>query len=115
MPASEVRLPGRHNLANALAALAIGHSAGLPTEAMCEALREFAGLPHRCELVAELDGVRWVNDSKGTNPGATDAALRGLGDGQNLILIAGGQGKGAEFTSLRPAIGGPLQAAFVDR
>ena len=104
MPASELRLPGRHNLANALAALAIGHGAGLPMAAMCKALREFSGLPHRCQLVSEVGGVRWINDSKGTNPGATEAALKGLGEGRNLILIAGGVGKGAEFSSLRPAI-----------
>ncbi len=102
MPAAEVRLPGRHNQANALAALAMGHRLGLPLAAMCAVLRRFPGLPHRGELVAEAGGVRWINDSKGTNVGATLAAIAGLGptlEGR-LILLAGGLGKGADFTPL---------------
>ena len=94
-------LPGRHNIANALAALAIGHGIGLPLDAMQAGLARFRGLSHRCELVVESAGVRWVNDSKGTNVGATVAALRGLGGERNLILIAGGQSKGADFGALR--------------
>ena len=94
-------LPGRHNIANALAALAIGHGIGLPLEAMQAGLANFRGLSHRCELVVEAGGVRWVNDSKGTNVGATAAALRGLGGDRNLILIAGGQAKGADFSALK--------------
>jgi len=104
MPVGELKLAGRHNVANALAALALGHSAGLPMAAMLETLRTFRGLPHRCELVAEIVGVRYVNDSKGTNVGATEAALRGIGGERNVILIAGGQGKGADFTALEPAV-----------
>lgn len=102
MPTAEVRLAGRHNQANALAALAMGHRLGLPLDAMCRVLRRFPGLPHRGELVAEVDGVRWINDSKGTNVGATLAAIAGLGptlEGR-LILLAGGVGKGADFTPL---------------
>jgi UDP-N-acetylmuramoylalanine--D-glutamate ligase len=101
---NELRLTGRHNVANALAALALGHCAGLPMTSMLETLRTFTGLPHRCELVAEIGGVRYVNDSKGTNIGATEAALRGLGDERNVLLIAGGQGKGADFSALVPAV-----------
>lgn len=99
MPVSELRMAGRHNQANALAALALGEAVGLPGEAMLGTLRRFAGLPHRTQWVAEIDGVRWYNDSKGTNVGATLAAIDGL-DGP-LVLIAGGQGKGADFAPLR--------------
>ena len=104
LPVSELRLAGRHNVANALAALALGYAAGLPLAAMTTTLRNFRGLPHRCELVAEIDGVRYVNDSKGTNVGATEAALRGLGGARDVLLIAGGQGKGADFTQLQDAV-----------
>lgn len=100
----ELPISGRHNQANALAALALGHAAGLPDAAMVAALRAFRGLPHRCELVAEEAGVRFVNDSKGTNIGATQAALAGLGAERNIVLIAGGQGKGADFSQLRQAV-----------
>ncbi len=107
MPAADVRLAGRHNQANALAALAMGHRLELPLEAMCRVLRRFPGLPHRGELVAEAGGVRWINDSKGTNVGATLAAIAGLGptlEGK-LILLAGGVGKGADFTPLADPLG----------
>ncbi|MBB3231582.1 UDP-N-acetylmuramoyl-L-alanine--D-glutamate ligase [Halomonas stenophila] len=102
MPAEAVRLPGRHNQANALAALAMGHRLGFPLAAMCRVLERFPGLPHRGELVAEIGGVRWINDSKGTNVGATLAAIAGLGPtlAGRLILLAGGVGKGADFTPL---------------
>lgn len=102
--ASELKIRGRHNLANALAALALGQAAGLPMEAMIKALKQFTGLKHRCEWVAELSGVTYFNDSKGTNVGATVAALNGLGgtlkQGSGIVLIAGGDGKGAEFIEL---------------
>ena len=104
MPADELGLEGRHNIANSLAALAIGERAGLPLESMIQTLREFRGLPHRCELVCEVEGVRYVNDSKGTNVGATKAAVTGLAAGNNIVLIAGGQGKGADFSVLKPAL-----------
>lgn len=103
MPVNELALQGRHNLANALAALALGNCIGLPVAGMLTTLRRFRGLPHRCEFVAEIDGVRYINDSKGTNVGATEAALQGLGGDRNIVLIAGGQGKGADFTTLREA------------
>jgi UDP-N-acetylmuramoylalanine--D-glutamate ligase len=104
LPTQELGLLGRHNIANALAALAIGESAGLPREAMLTALRSFSGLDHRCQKVAEVGGISFINDSKGTNPGATEAALEGLGEGRNIVLIAGGVGKGADFDQLRPTV-----------
>ncbi len=107
LPVAELGIKGRHNVANALAAFALGHGAGLPLEAMVVAARRFQGLPHRCQLVTEADGVRFVNDSKGTNVGATVAALKGLASNRNIVLIAGGVGKGQDFRQLRA----PLQAS----
>lgn len=101
---ASLRMSGRHNVANALAALALGHSIGLPVEIMAQELRRFPGLPHRCETVLEHRQVRYVNDSKGTNVGATQAALEGLGAGRNVVLIAGGEGKGADFSPLRKPV-----------
>ncbi|MEM1188726.1 MAG: UDP-N-acetylmuramoyl-L-alanine--D-glutamate ligase [Pseudomonadota bacterium] len=105
MPVDQLPMPGRHNVANALAALALGSAAGLPRGAMLEALRRFRGLPHRCELVRERGGVQWVNDSKATNVAAAIAAVNGLGAGRPLILIAGGRDKAADFQPLR----GPVE------
>ena len=102
MPVADIALTGRHNIANALAALALGDAVGLPEQAMCRALRDFKGLPHRMQRVAEHHGVRYYNDSKGTNVGATLAALQGL-DGK-VVLIAGGLSKDGDFTPWR----GPL-------
>jgi UDP-N-acetylmuramoylalanine--D-glutamate ligase len=107
LPAAELGIAGRHNLANALAALALGSACGLPEAAMADALRSFRGLPHRSVLVGERDGLRWYDDSKGTNPGATVAALEGLVDPDShgrVVLIAGGDGKGADFGPLAPAV-----------
>jgi UDP-N-acetylmuramoylalanine--D-glutamate ligase len=104
LPAEELGLRGRHNIANALASLAIGFAAGFPMAIMLETLRQFRGLPHRCEWLVDIAGVAYVNDSKGTNTGATQAALEGLGADRNIVLIAGGQGKGADFKVLAPAI-----------
>ena len=103
LPVDELPLPGRHNTANALAALAIGTAAGLPRPAMLEALRSFRGLPHRCEQVLDADGVQWVNDSKATNVAAAIAAIEGLGAARPLVLIAGGRDKGSDFRPLRGA------------
>lgn len=97
-------LPGRHNVANALAALAIAEGINIPMHDRLAGIGRFRGLPHRCELVAQARGVRWVNDSKGTNVGATLAALEGLGGDHNLVLLAGGQGKGADFAALAGAL-----------
>jgi len=103
---SELLIKGKHNWMNALAALAIGHALQLPLTAMLEALKVFKGLTHRCEWVAEQNGIIWINDSKGTNVGATLAAIEGLGSAiqGKLVLIAGGLGKGADFTLLRNPI-----------
>ena len=103
LAADEVRIKGRHNLANALAALALGTAVNLPMPAMLQALREFAGLPHRTQWVAEKNGVQWFNDSKATNVGAALAAIEGLA-AQRLFVILGGQGKGQDFAPLREAL-----------
>jgi len=110
----EVALPGRHNLVNALASLALGSAVGLPKVAMLESLRSFKGLPHRCEWVATKSGVRYVNDSKGTNVGATLAAVEGLGREApgRLILLVGGQGKEADFSSLAEPVNELCKAVF---
>ncbi len=102
LPVAELRLLGRHNLANALAALALGDAVGLPRAAMLTTLREYAGLPHRTQWIRELDGVTWINDSKATNVGATLAALAGLD--RPVVLLAGGQGKGQDVSPLRDAV-----------
>lgn len=112
MPCDEIRMPGRHNLANALAALALGEAVGLPMETMLATLRDFPGLPHRCEYVAEIDGVRYYNDSKGTNVGSTLAALAGM-PGAKVVLIAGGEGKGQDFTPLAPAVAARARAVVL--
>ena len=103
MPARELKIRGAHNQSNALAALALGHAVDLPFEPMLQTLREFAGLAHRCQWVRERNGVNYYDDSKATNVGAALAAIEGLGadiDGK-LVLIAGGDGKGADFNDLR--------------
>jgi UDP-N-acetylmuramoylalanine--D-glutamate ligase len=111
LPAAAVRMAGRHNLTNALAALALGEAAGLPLDAMLDTLTEFQGLAHRMQFVAEHAGVRWYNDSKGTNVGATLAAIAGIDTG--LVLIAGGDGKGADFSSLAAALQGKGHGAVL--
>jgi UDP-N-acetylmuramoylalanine--D-glutamate ligase len=102
MPLADVPLEGRHNAANALAALALGVSIGLDVQAMCNALKTFKGLDHRMQRIAEIGGVTWVNDSKATNIGACVAALQGYT--RKVILIAGGDAKGADMNELTPAI-----------
>ncbi|MEC7376003.1 MAG: UDP-N-acetylmuramoyl-L-alanine--D-glutamate ligase, partial [Pseudomonadota bacterium] len=103
--ASELKLMGRHNISNVMAALALGHAAGLPMDVMLSVAREFPGLPHRCEFIRRLNGVDFINDSKGTNVGATVAAIESLAprDGK-IVLIAGGDGKGADFTALEAPV-----------
>jgi UDP-N-acetylmuramoylalanine--D-glutamate ligase len=103
--ADGLRLKGLHNLSNALAALALGSLVELPMSAMLTTLSSFTGLPHRTQWVGEKRGMQWYNDSKGTNPGATIAALRGLhptSGSSRTVLIAGGDCKGADFTELGP-------------
>jgi UDP-N-acetylmuramoylalanine--D-glutamate ligase len=108
---SELRITGLHNAANALAAIAMADALALERAACVAALREFAGLPHRSQWVAEIDGVRYVDDSKGTNVGATLAAVAGMPG--TLIVIAGGQGKGQDFAPLAPAFRGKVRHAVL--
>ena len=100
MPADALRIRGRHNAVNALAALALAASAGCSLAPMLFGLREYRGEPHRVELVGLVNGVEFFDDSKGTNVGATVAALTGLGEGRKLIVILGGDGKGQDFSPL---------------
>ena len=102
MPADALRIRGAHNHANALAALALARAAGVPMAAMLHGLRVYAGEPHRCELVALIRDIEYYDDSKGTNVGATVAALTGLG--KPVVLIAGGEGKGQDFSPLADAV-----------
>ena len=102
MPVSELTIMGSHNYENALAALAIGYSIGLELELMLNSLKTFPGLTHRCEWLGEINKVNWINDSKGTNVGATEAAILGFSQDsvKSIVLILGGVCKGANFTSL---------------
>jgi UDP-N-acetylmuramoylalanine--D-glutamate ligase len=105
MPADALRIRGIHNASNALAALALCRAVNLPLAALLHGLREYQGEPHRVELVASIDNVDYYDDSKGTNVGATVAALEGLGQtfgetGRQILLIAGGDGKGQDFAPL---------------
>lgn len=111
MPVADIRLKGRHNAANALAAVALGEAVGLSRSAMMKALREFPGLDHRMQWVAEVDGVSYINDSKATNVGACIAALEGLDD--PAVLIAGGDGKGADFSVLTGVVASKVRAAVL--
>jgi UDP-N-acetylmuramoylalanine--D-glutamate ligase len=111
LPVGAMKLAGAHNAANALAALALGEALSLPLPAMLEELRNFAGLPHRSQWVADVRGVHYVDDSKGTNVGATIAAVAGMAG--PLLVILGGDGKGQDFRPLRPAFAGKVRAALL--
>ena len=100
---SELKIKGKHNIANALAALALGKEANIPMPGMLTALKQFRGLPHRSQWLAEKEGVAWYNDSKATNVGAAIAAINGT-DAKEIILIAGGQAKGQDFSPLKNAV-----------
>jgi UDP-N-acetylmuramoylalanine--D-glutamate ligase len=100
--AAELPIYGSHNAANALAACALASTLNIPLEALAAGLKSFKGLPHRLELVLSRDGVEWYDDSKGTNVGATVAALKGLA--RPTILILGGEGKGQDFAPLAPVV-----------
>jgi UDP-N-acetylmuramoylalanine--D-glutamate ligase len=105
MPADALRLRGSHNHANALAALLLVQAAGVSIAKALHGLRSYAGAPNRCELVQIINDVEYINDSKGTNVGATVAALQGLSaQRKRLVLIAGGVGKGQDFAPLTPAV-----------
>jgi UDP-N-acetylmuramoylalanine--D-glutamate ligase len=107
LPVRELKIRGAHNQSNALAALALGHAVGLPMDAMLATLKQFAGLAHRCQWVGEHDAVAYYDDSKATNVGAALAAIEGLGAdiSGKLVLIAGGDGKGADFSALQAPVG----------
>jgi UDP-N-acetylmuramoylalanine--D-glutamate ligase len=98
----ELKIKGKHNWSNALAACALADAIGVSSDIMMEVLQRFPGLPHRSQWVRTLDGVDWINDSKGTNVGATMSAISGIGGSMQgkIVLIAGGQGKGADFSDL---------------
>ena len=95
LPLQDIKISGSHNIENILAAMSIGTLIGIPIESMIRAVKEFRGLPHRMQLIASINGVRYINDSKGTNVGASIASVNSIKG--SLILIAGGQGKGGEF------------------
>ncbi|MDA1118498.1 MAG: UDP-N-acetylmuramoyl-L-alanine--D-glutamate ligase, partial [Proteobacteria bacterium] len=111
LPVAELRIHGAHNVANALAASALARSLGVSREALAQGLRSFEGLAHRLQRIAERRGVAWYDDSKGTNVGATVAALRGLG--RPALLIAGGDGKGQDFAPLAPAVSGHARGVLL--
>jgi UDP-N-acetylmuramoylalanine--D-glutamate ligase len=115
MPVDALKIRGQHNAANALAALALCRAIGLPLAPLLHGLRDYQGEPHRVELIASVAGVDYIDDSKGTNVGATVAALKGLGElvndsGKKIILIVGGEGKGQDFSPLAQPV-----EAFVKR
>lgn len=110
MPVDALRIRGRHNASNALAALALATAAGAPLAPMLHGLREYRGEPHRVEPVGIVNEVEYFDDSKGTNVGATLAALKGLGADRKLVVILGGDGKGQDFTPLADAVARHVRA-----
>ena len=113
MPVAAVPLPGLHNVANVLAAFALGDAIGLDVGAMSSAVETYVGLAHRCETVADRGGVRWINDSKGTNVGAAVAAIEGIGARGPVVLIAGGLAKEADFSPLQAPAGRHVRCAVL--
>ncbi|KER03148.1 UDP-N-acetylmuramoyl-L-alanine--D-glutamate ligase [Photorhabdus temperata] len=103
---NEIKLTGRHNYVNGLAALALADAVGIPRKASLAALKVYPGLDHRFQLVHMKNGVRWINDSKATNVGSTEAALNGLKLDGTLYLLLGGDGKSADFSPLKPFLSG---------
>ena len=113
MPADALRIRGRHNAVNALAALAMASSAGCTLAPMLYGLREYRGEPHRVESVAIVHDVEYFDDSKGTNVGATVAALQGLGIDRRLVVILGGDGKGQDFSPLLAPVSQHVRAVVL--
>ncbi len=113
MPADALRLKGRHNAVNALAALALASTCGAGMAAMLHALREYRGEPHRMQSIGVVNDVEYVDDSKGTNVGATVAAIHSLGTDKNLLVILGGDGKGQDFKPLRQPLNQFARAVIV--
>lgn len=101
---TKIRLIGQHNYLNAVAALALADAVNIPHKTSLVVLTQFAGLPHRCQLVHHHRGIRWINDSKATNVGSTKAALKGLRVVGTLYLLLGGDGKSSDFLQLKPYI-----------
>ena len=113
MPLEALRIRGRHNATNALAALGLAVAVGCPLAPMLHGLREYRGEPHRVESVAVLEGIEYFDDSKGTNVGATVAALFGLGAERKLVLILGGEGKGQDFSPLADPVARYVRAVVL--
>jgi len=107
----EIKVSGRHNWANCLAAMAIAHSIGISRKAIVSAIKQFAGIPHRSQWIAEIDGVEWINDSKATNVGAAQASIEGRE--RPVILIAGGQSKGADMSIMFDTIKQKVKLALL--
>ncbi len=113
MPVEALRIRGRHNATNALAALALAQAAGCTLASMLYALREYRGEPHRVQSIGVVDGVEYFDDSKGTNVGATAAALAGLGASQRVVVILGGDGKGQDFSPLAAPVARHVRAVVL--
>jgi UDP-N-acetylmuramoylalanine--D-glutamate ligase len=111
LPVSQMLLSGRHNVANVLASFALGESVGLPRQAMCEAVKNFTGLSHRMQVVAESNGVQWINDSKATNVGACVAAINGTD--APIVLIAGGVAKEKDYQLIANAMNAKTRAIIL--
>jgi UDP-N-acetylmuramoylalanine--D-glutamate ligase len=113
MPADALRIRGRHNAVNALAALALATTAGCPLGPMLYGLRDYRGEPHRVESIGIVNDVEYFDDSKGTNVGATVAALQGLGADRKVVVILGGDGKGQDFSPLADPVSRYARAAVL--
>ena len=110
---NQLKIKGEHNISNALAAMALAGAVNVPTNIMADVLKNFTGLEHRCQLVREIDNVSWYNDSKATNVGACIASIRGLCELGNIILIAGGDSKGADLSGLNPIVKKYIKRVFL--
>jgi len=113
IPSSDLKIKGEHNLSNALSALSLGSAVGLPMQSMLSTLKEFKGLSHRCEWVANVNDVDWINDSKGTNVDASCAAIKGFSINNNIVLIAGGESKDADFSLMKNVVSGRVRLAIL--
>ncbi len=113
--ATDLKLLGKHQILNALAAIALAHCYGIRFEAMISTLKNFTGLAHRCQIIPTQDNILWINDSKATNVGAAKASIESIGKSikGKIILIAGGQGKGADFSELNPTLASYVKAAVI--
>ena len=110
---NQLKIKGEHNISNALAAMALAGAVNVPTNIMADVLKNFTGLEHRCQLVREIDNVSWYNDSKATNVGACIASITGLCELGNIILIAGGDSKGADLSDLNPIVKKYIKRVFL--